>query len=52
VNGTLPTATREEVAGKQLRLGPELLMGQVWKTHTLAGLITHQWDVAGWADKS
>jgi len=52
VNGTLPTATRAEVAGKQLRLGPEVLIGKVGKTRTLAALVTHQWDVAGWADKS
>jgi len=49
--GTLPTATDSDVAGKQLRLGPELVLAKAVSKHVLLGVFpSHQWDVAGWAD--
>ena len=48
--GTLPTATDADVAGKQLRLGPELLVAK-FESWGVYGLFpSHQWDVAGWED--
>jgi hypothetical protein len=48
--GTLPTATDSDVAGKQLRLGPEALVAQ-FEDWGLYGLFpSHQWNVAGWGD--
>jgi hypothetical protein len=48
--GTLPTATDGDVGGKQLRLGPEVLVAQFedWGVYGL--FPSHQWDVAGWSD--
>jgi hypothetical protein len=49
--GTLPTATNSEVAGKQLRLGPEALFARFEKWGLYGIFPSHQWSVAGWADK-
>ena len=48
--GTLPTATDSDVAGKQLRLGPELLVAKFEKWGVYGLFPSHQWDVAGWGD--
>ena len=48
--GTLPTATDEDVAGKQLRLGPEAVIAQFGKKSLFALFPKHQWDVTGWSD--
>lgn len=48
--GTLPTATDSDVAGKQLRLGPELLVAKFEKRGLYGIFPSHQWDVAGWGD--
>lgn len=46
VVGTLPTATDKKVAGKQWRLGPEILLAQA-KPWGLYGIFpSHQWDIA------
>jgi hypothetical protein len=50
--GTLPTATDPDVAGKQLRLGPEFLLAKFEKWGLYGIFPSHQWDVAGWSDKS
>jgi len=50
--GTLPTATNSEVAGKQLRLGPEALFAKFEKWGLYGIFPSHQWNVAGWSDKS
>lgn len=50
--GTLPTASQSEVAGKQLRLGPELLLAKFEKWGVYGMFPSHQWDVAGWSDES
>lgn len=47
---TLPTATNKDFAGKQFRLGPELILGQAFKQGIVAVFPSHQWDVAGWSD--
>lgn len=49
--GTLPTATRSEVAGKQLRLGPEALLAKFEKWGLYGAFPSHQWNVTGWSDK-
>lgn len=50
--GTLPTATNSALAGKQLRLGPEVLLAK-FEDWGLYGIFpSHQWDVAGWEDQS
>jgi hypothetical protein len=49
--GTLPTATDEDVAGKQLRLGPEILLGSIHKWGLFGIFPSHQWNVTGWDDK-
>jgi len=49
--GTLPTATNSEVAGKQLRLGPEALFARFEKWGLYGIFPSHQWSVAGRADK-
>lgn len=48
--GTLPTATDGDVAGKQLRLGPEVLIAKFQKWGVFGAFPSHQWDVAGWGD--
>lgn len=48
--GTLPAASKHEVAGKQLRLGPEGLLAQFTKTSVLGIFPSHQWNVAGWGE--
>jgi len=48
--GTLPVATDSAVAGKQLRLGPEILLAKITKAGTFGIFPSHQWDVTGWGD--
>ena len=48
--GTLPTATKSEVAGKQLRLGPEALFAKFEKWGLYGIFPSHQWNVAGWGE--
>jgi hypothetical protein len=50
--GTLPTATSSEIGGGQLRLGPELLFAKFEKWGLYGIFPSHQWDVAGWKDRS
>lgn len=48
--GTLPTATDSDVAGKQLRLGPEVLLARFEDWGVYGIFPSHQWDVTGWSD--
>ncbi len=48
--GTMPTATDADVAGKQWRLGPELLIARLSKTFVYGIFPSHQWNVSGWDD--
>ena len=48
---TLPTATNKDFAGKQFRMGPEMLLGQASSKGIAVLFPSHQWDVAGWSDK-
>jgi hypothetical protein len=48
--GTLPTATDSDVAGKQLRLGPEAVFAKFEKWGLYGIFPSHQWDVDGWSD--
>lgn len=48
--GTLPTATNSDIAGKQLRLGPEALLAHINEWGLLGAFPSHQWDVTGWGD--
>ncbi|MCL5779109.1 hypothetical protein M1105_19275 [Limibaculum sp. FT325] len=48
--GTLPTATDSDIAGKQLRLGPEALFAKFEDWGLYGVFPSHQWDVAGWGD--
>lgn len=50
--GTLPTATDDDIAGKQLRLGPEGLVGILKSFGFLGILVSHQWDVATVGDRA
>jgi len=50
--GTLPTATDSDVAGKQLRLGPEALFAKFEKWGLYGIFPSHQWNVTGWSDES
>jgi len=50
--GTLPTATDSDVAGKQLRLGPEFLLAKFEDWGVYGIFPSHQWDVTGWSDES
>lgn len=50
--GTLPTATDEDVGGKQLRLGPEVLLAKFEKWGLYGIFPSHQWNVSGWSDES
>jgi hypothetical protein len=45
--GTLPFATDNKVAGKQLRLGPEFLLAKMEKWGLYGIFPSHQWDVVG-----
>lgn len=49
--GTLPTATDSDVAGKQLRLGPEALIAKFEKWGLYGIFPSHQWNVTGWSDE-
>ena len=48
--GTLPTATKSEVAGKQWRLGPEFFIGKASEKGLIGIFPNHQWDVSGWGE--
>lgn len=48
--GTLPTATEEDVAGKQVRLGPEALLAKFEKWGVMGLFPSHQWNATGWDD--
>jgi len=48
--GTLPFASDSELAGKQLRLGPEMVVAKIFKKGILGIFPSHQWDVYGWGD--
>ena len=48
--GTLPTATNSDVAGKQLRLGPEMVLAKMEKWGLYGIFPKHQWNVTGWGD--
>ncbi|MFC1765780.1 hypothetical protein ACFL6U_27355 [Planctomycetota bacterium] len=50
--GTLPTATDQAVAGKQLRLGPEMLLAKFEKWGLYGIFPSHQWNVTGWSKES
>ena len=50
VVNTLPTATDDDLKGKQWRLGPEALFGYLQKWGLLAVFPSHQWDVYGWSE--
>jgi hypothetical protein len=45
--GTLPTATDDDFAGDQWRLGPEVFGGVLRKWGAAGLVLNHQWDVAG-----
>jgi len=49
--GTLPTATDSRFAGKQLRLGPEMLLARFEKWGLYGIFPSQQWNVTGWSDK-
>jgi len=46
--GTLPFATDSDVGGKQLRLGPEMILAKITKSGVFGIFPSHQWDVKGW----
>ncbi len=48
--GTLPTATDSDVAGGQVRLGPEMLLAKMEKWGVYGIFPSHQWNVGGWDD--
>ena len=48
--GTLPTATDSDVAGKQLRLGPEFFIGKASDKGLIGIFPNHQWNVTGWGE--
>jgi hypothetical protein len=49
--GTFPTATDDNFAGDQWRLGPEVFAGIIRKLGTFGGVVNHQWNVAGSNDE-
>ena len=48
--GTLPMATDSDVASKQWRLGPELLIAKQEKWGLYGFFPSHQWDIGGWGE--
>lgn len=48
--GTLPTATNGDVAGRQLRLGPEFFIGKATEKSLIGIFPNHQWNVTGWGE--
>jgi len=50
--GTLPTASDNRIAGKQLRLGPEALFLKIEKWGMYGVFPSQQWNVTGWSDQS
>lgn len=50
--GSLPTASRSDVASKQLRLGPEVLLAKFEKWGVYGIFPSHMWDVTGWGGNS
>ena len=49
--GTLPTGTRSELTGGQLRLGPEFLLAKFEKWGVYGIFPSHQWNVSGWRNE-
>lgn len=52
VAGTLPSATTEDVGGKQWRLGPELFFGITRPWGLVGAVVANQWDIGGGNDAS
>ncbi|MDH3925415.1 MAG: hypothetical protein OET41_12490 [Xanthomonadales bacterium] len=50
--GTLPTATSDDLANKQWRLGPEVFGGIVRKWGSMGVVFNHQWRVGGSNDQA
>jgi hypothetical protein len=49
---TLPTATDSRLGSGKWSLGPEILLGKFEKWGVYGIFPSHQWDVAGWGDRS
>jgi len=49
--GLLPTASSNEVGGKQLRLGPTGMVAKFYEWGVVGFLPSHLWNVAGWSDR-
>lgn len=49
---SLPTATDPEVSSKSWTLGPEFLLAQIDSWGVYGMFPNHQWDIAGWSDRS
>ena len=49
---TLPTATDSRLGSGQWSIGPEILLGKFEKWGVYGIFPSHQWDVAGWGDRS
>ena len=52
VAGTLPSATSDDVGGKQWRLGPELFGGITRPWGLVGVIVANQWDIGGSNDTS
>ncbi|MCL5779249.1 hypothetical protein M1105_20010 [Limibaculum sp. FT325] len=51
-NGTLPSGTNSDLTAGRWGIGPELVLGHVGKSVTIASLLAHQFDVGGWKGES
>lgn len=49
---TLPTGTSSDLTSGRWSIGPEILIGKLDKKYVLGVLPNHQWDIAGWTDKT
>lgn len=52
IAGTFPTATEDDLAGDQWRLGPELFGGIIKKWGIVGALVSNQWNIAGSNDEA
>ena len=49
---TLPTASSNSLGAGKWSIGPEFLIGKITDKYVLGAFPNHQWDVAGWGEKS
>jgi hypothetical protein len=52
IYSTIPSGTSSELTGGLWTLGPEFALAKISPDYVLGGIVSHEWDFAGWSDGS